>query len=323
MNIRNSVAKWILKTYSFINREDGRSYIPDYYEVLQPFADVVFENITSLLTDLVQDTTLTLKNGDSMMFAEFVQLFNFDGQLILNRLFESGYAVICYNAAGFKLIDSDQYTTTTGARVLVTDPKLKDSRVYVMKSDSFKATGKSDRQKLIGFLTYLDNVMNSSNTTTARLGTMIMASPVTPAGANTLSKLNDEERENVEKYVSENYGGLKNQKQLHVFKQQMAFTTINLSGMDSKTIEKIKLAICVICDRIKVPSNQVAIIDSANTNSLSNGGEMREGDILKYKSYERLLNKTFINMAKDLDLIIDYSIYNKPVPAPTQPQQTF
>src|SRR5574344_2423586 len=177
MNIRNSVAKWILKTYSFINREDGRSYIPDYYEVLQPFADVVFENITSLLTDLVQDTTLTLKNGDSMMFAEFVQLFNFDGQLILNRLFERGYAVICYNAAGFKLIESDQYTTTTGARVLVTDPKLKVSRVYVMKSDSFRATGKSDRQKLIGFLTYLDNVMNSSNTTTARLGTMIMASP--------------------------------------------------------------------------------------------------------------------------------------------------
>jgi len=39
---------------------------------------------------------------------------------------------------------------------------------------------------------------------------------------------------------------------------------------------------------------------------------MRECDIMKYKSFERLLNKTFIKMAKDLDLVIDYTIYNKP-----------
>ena len=100
----------------------------------------------------------------------------------------------------------------------------------------------------------------------------------------------------------------------------MQFTIINLAGLDSKTIEKSKFAISAICDRLKIPSNQVSIIDSSSgRNTLSNGGEIREGDLLKYKSFERLLNKTFVKMAKDLDLIIDYTIYNKPVVTTDQP----
>lgn len=312
MNVKNSIAKWILKGYTNQGREDGKTFFPDFFETRQPFANIIFENITDLLTDLVQDTTLTLKQGDSMLFAEFVQMFNDDGQLILNRLFENGYVVISFNTTGFNLLDPDQFTTTIGGRVMITESKLKNSRVYVLKSDTYRASGKSDRQKLNGFLKYLDNIMNASNTTTARLGSMVMACPVTPSGSNTIAKILDTEKEKIEKDISENFGGLRNQRQIHIWGQQMSFTTINLAGLDAKTIDKAKFAITVICDRIKVPANQIGVIDSSNTNSLSNGGEMREGDILKYKSYERLLNKTFIKMAKDLDLIIDYTIYNKP-----------
>lgn len=312
MNIKNSIAKWVLKAYSFTGRNDGKSFFPDFYEIRYPFANTIFENIVELLTDLVQDTSLVLKSGDSMMFAEFVQMFSNDGQFILNRLFENGYAVIAYNVTGFKVLDNDQFTTDTKGRVLITETKFKNARVYVLQSDTFRATGKSDRQKLSGFLNYLDNIMNASNTTTARLGTMIMASPVTPSGSNTIAKILDTEKEKIEKDISENFGALRSQRQIHIWGQQMAFTTINLAGIDTKTIDKAKFAITVICDRIKVPANQIGVIDSANTNSLSNGGEMREGDIMKYKSYERLLNKTFVKMAKDLDLVIDYTIYNKP-----------
>ena len=324
MEIRNTVAKWILGAYSKFSREDGTAHFPDFYETRQPFAQLVFTNIIELLTDLVQDTTLILKKGDTMLFAEFSEFFNTDGQIVLNKPFNKGFVVIIHNELGFRYLDDDQYTITGGdLKTSVVSKKYKGSRVYVLKSDTFRSEGMSDRVFLGGFLTFLDNVMNASNTTTARLGSLIMASPVAAAGGNTLAKLTDDQKEEAEKAVSENYGSLKSQKQIMVWRQQMGFTTINLSGLDSKTIEKIKMAVCVICDRVKAPSNQSAIIDSANTSSLSNGGEMREGDLLKYKSFERLLNKTFIRMAKDLDLIIDYSIYNKPVPAPTQPQQTF
>lgn len=312
MNVKNSIAKWILKGYANQGREDGKSFFPDFNEIRQPFAQIIFSNIVELLTDLTQDTTLILKRGDSMLFAEFAELFNSDGQLILNKLFNKGFAIISFNDAGFKILDDDQFTTDGNSYVLPTAKKYKGSRIYVLKSDTFKESGMSDRQKLSGFLNYLENILNASNTSTARLGTMIMASPVTPAGSNTVMKLLDTEKEGIEKNISEAYGALKSQKQIYIWKQQMAITAINLSGMDAKTIDKAKFAITVICDRIKVPANQIGVIDSTNTNSLSNGGEMREGDIMKYKSFERLLNKTFVKMAKDLDLVIDYTIYNKP-----------
>jgi hypothetical protein len=152
---------------------------------------------------------------------------------------------------------------------------------------------------------------------------MIMASPENPAGVNTIKRIDDPERDAIQKHISENYGSLSSQRQIYIWKEQMKFQMINLSGMDSKTIDKAKFAITVICDRIKVPANQIGVIDASNTNSLSNGGEMREGDIMKYKSFERLLNKTFVKMAKDLELIIDYDIYNKPqmaVQSPTTQQ---
>jgi hypothetical protein len=55
------------------------------------------------------------------------------------------------------------------------------------------------------------------------------------------------------------------------------------------------------------------MIDANSSKALSNGGELMAGDILLYKSYERLLNATFIQMARDLKIRLDYTIYGKPV----------
>ena len=140
-----------------------------------------------------------------------------------------------------------------------------------------------------------------------------MASPENVTGSPVMQTITDAEKQQAEQEISEGYGSLKNQKQIQIWKMAMKFTTISLSGIDRQTIEKSKFAIEAICDRLKVPANQVSIIEaSSNTNSLSNGGQLREGDILKYKTFERLLNKTFVKMARDLDLQIDYTIYNKP-----------
>jgi len=315
MNVKNTIAKWVLGGYSYVSRPDGKSFLNDFSEGKQEFAQVLFMNIVELLTELANDVTLTLKKGDIMRFAEFQIFFDNYGQECLNVLFNKGFAVIAYNSGGFALLTSEDYTTDSKNKIIVTTPAFKKSETYVLKSDTFKMNGKSDRAFLNGFLTYLDNVLNASNTTTARLGTLIMASPQQASSLPVVVKITDMEKTVLEKEVSEDYGGLKNQKQILIWRQAMQFTTINLSGLDSKTIEKSKFAISAICDRLKIPANQVSIIESSTGgNSLSNGGEIREGDLLKYKSFERLLNKTFIKMAADLDLIVDYSIYNKPIP---------
>ena len=97
----------------------------------------------------------------------------------------------------------------------------------------------------------------------------------------------------------------------------MRFDTINLTGIDTKMTERVKLNVELIADRIKVPASQIAVIDASAGKSLSNGGEVHEGDRLKYKTYERLLNKTFVAFAEDLGLKVTYTIYNKPADAVT------
>ena len=97
MNIRNSVAKWILGKYSFLGRDNGKSYLSDFSESYQNFADVIFMNSVELLTDITNDVTLVLKAGNHMLFSEFNVFFNIYGQQCLNRLFEKGFAVIVYD----------------------------------------------------------------------------------------------------------------------------------------------------------------------------------------------------------------------------------
>lgn len=314
MNIKDSIAKWVLGGYSFIGKSNGKTYINDFSEMRHEFAQVIFMNIVELITELTNDVTFTLRRGDQMRFAEFKLFFEIYGQEALNKLFNKGFAVITYKESGFDLLEYDDYTTDSKNKVLITNPNFANAEIYVLKSDTFRMNGKSDRQFLGGFLTYLDNVMNASNTTTARLGSLIMASPKDSSKSPTMATLTKVEKQEAETEISEEYGGLKKQKQILIWKQSMDFVTINLAGLDRETISKAKFAVTVICDRLKIPANQVALIDATTSiNSLSNGGQYREGDLLKYKTFERLLNKTFVRMATELDLIVDYSIYNKPV----------
>ena len=75
----------------------------------------------------------------------------------------------------------------------------------------------------------------------------------------------------------------------------------------------MRRAILALCDRIKVPANQVAIIDANSSKALSNGSELREGDKSKYKSFRRLFERTFWQMAYDMGIEIQYTIKGEPM----------
>jgi hypothetical protein len=92
----------------------------------------------------------------------------------------------------------------------------------------------------------------------------------------------------------------------------MHFQVIGMDGVDRKLTEKVRACVLAICDRVKVPANQVAIIDANSSKTLSNGTELREGDYNKYQSFERLLNHTFVRLAEEMGMDVDYTIYNKP-----------
>ena len=297
--------------------DNSRLYV-DTCITQMPFADAMFYNIVDILTDICNDTKFVYRGINSQVFAAFSAFFDTYGQQVMNLLFDNGFAVIKIDRTSgvfLRLMDISEYTTEThGTRVEVR--AIDGSEVYVMRSPTFCSVGKSDRQLLKPYLKYLDNVLNGSNTANERMGVLISVSPESVSGAPTQPTLTKWEKDEFEKKLGgdeSEYGILKKQKSVILFPKPMKFQTISLSSIDNKLTERVRMCILAIADRIKVPANQIAIIDSNNSKSLSNGGELREGDKAKYKSFRRFLNATFWIMARDLGLgDIDYIISGEP-----------
>ena len=282
------------------------------------FANVIFYNICDLLTDISAAVEFRYKGGDLQLFAGFRVFFDMWGKYVLNALFKNGFVVIGHRKGDtwFWVLDESEYTlNATNAGLLKIYPNRNDVEIYVMSSQTMKLEGKSDREMLQPFLRYLDNVSNGSNTVSERMGTLVVMSPQQASGVPVSTILTEKDKERIEKEIGGNdskYGYLRNQKSMLLLPNAMNIQTINLAGMDNRMQEKVRTAILAICDRIKVPANQVAIIDANSSKTLANGTELREGDLSKYRNFRRLLNVTFYQMAIDLGLDVDYIIENEP-----------
>ena len=312
-------------------RRNGSFLRPSYFMTgwegltCLPFGELVFQNVVEMLTDLDNDVTFQLLSDRGMMtFSEFVRFFNDEGEATLWRVYRHGYAVI-----GYKWDDDEDYVTAM--RMLEPDEWSQEQyngdtyirpvdptwRVYVMKSPTYRVKGISDYELCRPAVEFLDNTLNASNTSVKKLGAFVVASPETAAGAPTPSKLNPEDKKDMEKEIAKEYGLLNKQRQIMLLPRGMKFQTVSLTNIDQKLTERVRMAVELIADRIKVPASQIAVIDATAGKSLSNGGEVHEGDRLKYKTYERLLNKTFIMFAQALGIRVTYTIYNKPADAVT------
>lgn len=281
------------------------------------FGRVVFMNIVELLTDLINDVVLTAEKGrvDVALFAQYKVFVERFGQLALNKTYTDGYCVIGLSPFGFRVMNPDEYTTRTASdgTFVITSNNPAD-RCFAIYSETFQTIGVSDAQFVAPFTSYLDNVLNGSNTVSERLGSLVVCSPKNGASAPTAAMLTQEQKEKLEKDLQKDYGCLHDQNNILLLPREMNFDIINMAGLDQKTNEKARLAILAICDRVKVPANQVAIIDANSSKSLSNGSELREGDFNKYQSFERLFARTLLRLAHEIPGLesVDYTIYNKP-----------
>lgn len=285
------------------------------------FSSVIWYNICDILTDIIEDVKLTDVTGalpfspQGQKFTAFKVFVYAWGKSVLQRLYDDGFVVIGYDDTFYKfwMMDESEYRRVTVDGVTTIEVKDERVRKYVMKSATWVMYGKSDKEMCKGFLDFLDDVLNGSATVSKRLGAVVIASPKNLTNAPTATVLTKEQKKEIEKEMREDYGALSHQSNMMLLPREMSWQTINLAGLDLKMQEKTKTAILAIVDRVKVPANQVAIIDAQSNKSLANGGEIREGDKLKYKSFRRLFERTFADMARDYGLQITYVIDGEPV----------
>lgn len=282
------------------------------------FSELIWYNICDILTDLIEDVKLQDdgNKGENMQkyiaFKVFVYTY---GKQVLQRLFNEGYVVVGYNPAFslFWQMTEKEYTRISDSEAVVVNPNNPDVTAYVLKSSTFITYAKSDRSICKGFLDFLDDVLNASATVSKRLGAVVVASPKNLTSAPTATVLTKEQKVEMEKTLREDYGALSSQSNIMLLPREMSWQVINLAGLELKMQEKVKTAILAIVDRIKIPANQVAIIDAQGSKQLANGSEIREGDKLKYKSFRRLFERTFVDMARYYGLRISYQIDGEPI----------
>lgn len=285
------------------------------------FATLLWYNICDLLTDLIEDVRIVDKTNapsfsdNGQKFAAFRSFVYAWGKMILQRLYDDGYVVIGYDDTTFRfwVLKSNEYREEQDGDITFIAPKDPNIQRYVMKSASFLIYNKSDKELCNSWLDFLNDVLNGSATVSKRLGAVVIASPKNLTNAPTATVLTDEQKKKIEEEMRKDYGALSNQSNIMLLPREMSWQTINLAGLDLKMQEKVKIAILAIVDRIKIPANQVAIIDAQSSKQLANGSEIREGDKLKYKSFRRLFERTFADMAREFGLRIDYIIDGEPI----------
>lgn len=285
------------------------------------FSTLIWYNICDLLTDLIEDVQLSDRSGADPLspagekFAMFRAFMYAWGKTVLQQLFDDGYVVIGFDqmAVRFWIMDVSEYERESVGKATIITPKANGVQVCVLKSATFVIYQKSDRELCRGFLSFLDDVLNGSATVSKRLGAVVVASPKNLNSAPTATVLTDDQKRKLEEEMRRDYGALSNQSNIMLLPREMSWQVINLAGLDLRMQEKAKFAILAIVDRIKVPANQVAIIDAQSSKQLANGSEIREGDKLKYKSFRRLFERTFADLARYYGLTIDYVIDGEPI----------
>lgn len=298
------------------------------------FGDVVFYNCVELLTDLLRDVTWQFDGSAPTIESSFVRFFNQYGKVAMYRYFTNGYVVIAHEMVGdghtaahdFRIASENKdYTTYSDGDYTIYRSMRENVEIYAIQSSIYQATNKSHRSMCEPYVTYLDNTLNASNTVSERMGAFVVCSPKNVSNAPTAIELDNDEKEELQKDIREQYGALSKQSQVMVLPREMAWQTVSLASIDMKTESKVKIAVTAIADCIKIPANQVSMIDANNSKTLANGTEMREGDYNKYQSFERYLDAIFVQMARDAGLrpgATDvtqgtavgsyYTIYNKP-----------
>lgn len=323
MKILDEIKRRIFRSGQIINWNGVAPFL-DWGFCKHKFAEVVWYNICDLITDLIEDVqpanAATVSDPDlsreiDRKFNSFKAFVYKDGKHVLQRLYDEGYVVIGYNpkTAIFWQMRKNEYAPISTTNVTVAEPYNPDVQVYVMRSATYIMYEMSDKQICKGFLDFLDDVLNGSATVSKRLGAVVVASPKNLNNAPTPIVLTDEQKKKLEDDMQREYGALSRQSNMMLLPREMSFQVINLAGVDLRMQEKVKAAILAICDRVKIPANQVAYIDAQSSKALSNGSEIREGDKLKYKTFRRLFERTFADMARYYNIPMSYEIDGEPI----------
>lgn len=280
------------------------------------YAEVVFFQFVKMLGNMFSDVNLeyAIRGGAyQKRFQAFKDWFDKYAFKSWTQLCYQGFIVVGYfkdgNTETFRTLKRSYTTIDADGNIIVQKlPNMAD--YFVMTSDVFDCFGSSDRRFLDSFLELADKYLNNSDIAIDSNGHLVFCSPE-PENGHTSTQLSDTEADEWEKQIKDEAKFSDSFLKAHFSNRPLKIQDVDLTNFDTANFDKLVKVMLVICGHFDLPSNQIPLLESSSTRSLTSGNELLVGDVLKYKTFERVL-QLFVDCAKFFNLEINYTINNNP-----------
>ena len=280
------------------------------------YKEVIFFQFVKMIGVLFNDVELTYAGGGVNRddFDKWQSWFNRYAFMTWNFVCAHGYAVVVREYVGgqfvgFKTLKINEFQWVNN-RV---ETKSNDwQKPFIMTSDVFDCFGTSDFGFLDSYLTLAEKYLNNSDLAIDGNGHIILVSPESENN-HTSTVLDEKQREEWEKDFKKSYANFRDDWVNPYFSNRPLRTTdIDLTNFDRANFDKLIKIMLVICGHFDLPANQVPILETSASKGLTTGNELRIGDSLKYKTFERILQWFVVDCAQFFNISLDYTINNDP-----------
>lgn len=282
------------------------------------YRNVLFFQFVKLIGNLFYDTTLSYSNSSKAFrrdFDAFLTWFDKYAFYTYNYLCFNGFCVIAkisdVSGMYFKTLKTNEYVINDY------DGKVKPqisgvTDWYTITSDTFDCFGNSDYSFLFTYLRLAEKYLNNSDLAIDGNGHILFVAPQAE-NQHTNTVLTPEQREKWVREMTEE--GKFKDAFVHPYwsNRPIDVRDVDLTNFDTANFDKLIKVMLIVCGHFDLPPSQVPLLQSEASRSggLSNGGEILAGDLLKYKAFERVLQK-FVLCANHFGLEVDYTIANNP-----------
>lgn len=120
-------------------------------------------------------------------------------------------------------------------------------------SDDYATLGKSTMDIIKPFVRITDDILNAIETSTKRLGVLVLLTPASDTYGNASRGLTEAEMRKIEQSIQRDYGMLEEQSIVKVLNHELKVDTVNISGQDLKLEDKLCLVIKLLVGKLGIP----------------------------------------------------------------------
>lgn len=252
------------------------------------YAIAIYSAIVDMIAAGLRSATWTLNHGRTQTFAEWKVFAKNYSDAVLARLLDNGEVGIVADGRGINLVW-----------------KVDEADASIRTSD-YLTYGRSTKSLLRPVLDYLDNILNASNTSIRKLGTLVLLSPAHDENGNGLTP---EEARSAETAMAENYGVLDNQNIIKILSHEYHVEKIDVGGSNLQLDSRLQSAVKIICAKLRVPYELVPVAIVGNPNQT--GVYQVEAQKRLYQTIRSYL-QLMTNMAAQLGLDVSFDTPDAP-----------